>query len=171
MAFNDRVLAYALRHHPEEFGLQVDSEGWVDLNAFLRAMRISREQLDSIMQNMKKQRFEIQNNKIRAFYGHSFENKVAKTQAVPPDVLYHGTSAFAAFAIVSKQEGLRPMLRQYVHLSSTVQEAINVGKRKDPNPVILKIDAKKAYEDGVKFYLGNENIWLADFIPANYISS
>lgn len=31
------------------------------------------------------------------------------------------------------------------------------------------IDAKRAWNEGVKFYLGNEKVWLADAIPGKYI--
>jgi putative RNA 2'-phosphotransferase len=62
------------------------------------------------------------------------------------------------------------MARQYVHLSAEPQTATIVGQRKDPNPIILKIDAKRAFENGVKFYFGNETTWLSDFVPPEYIS-
>lgn len=31
------------------------------------------------------------------------------------------------------------------------------------------VNAKTAWNDGIKFYLGNENVWLADAIPGRYI--
>lgn len=36
-------------------------------------------------------------------------------------------------------------------------------------PCVLVIDAKAAWNDGVKFYLGNEKVWLADAVPGRYI--
>ena len=42
-------------------------------------------------------------------------------------------------------------------------------KRHDDKPCILVIDAKKAWDEGIKFYLGNEKVWLADVIPGKYI--
>ena len=47
--------------------------------------------------------------------------------------------------------------------------AMLVGKRRDKNPVILKIDSKAASKDGVKFYIGNDKVWLCDEMPAKYI--
>ena len=35
--------------------------------------------------------------------------------------------------------------------------------------IILEIDSKRAYDDGVVFYHGNEKVWLADKIPTCYI--
>lgn len=62
------------------------------------------------------------------------------------------------------------MNRQYVHLSLDKETALQVGKRHDSSPIILKIEAYKAYQDGISFYLGNETVWLSDSIPPQYIS-
>lgn len=67
-------------------------------------------------------------------------------------------------------EGLKPMSRQYVHLSADIKTVNTVGKRKDSNPVLLKIDAEKASNEGIKFYQGNNIVWLADYIPPSYIT-
>jgi putative RNA 2'-phosphotransferase len=168
MRSNDRKLTYALRHAPEKFGLRMDSEGWVDLDEFLRAMGITRADLDDVMANMDKQRFEVRDGRIRAHYGHSARDRVHKQQDTPPATLYHGTTPFAAFVI--EREGIRPMGRQYAHLSSTPDTARSVGARRDPNPIILTVDAARAHRDGVKFYGGNEDVWLADHVPPEYIS-
>ena len=61
------------------------------------------------------------------------------------------------------------MNRQYVHLALEITEAIKVGKRKSNHPVILKVYALKAFQDGIKFYQGNENIWLSEPIMPQYI--
>lgn len=168
MAFNDKKLVYALRHNPEQFGLKLDREGWTDLNTFLSAMGISKEQLDYIIANQDKKRLEVQGDKVRVAYGHSLNSKIQQKEQVPPDTLYHGTTSFSAFLI--RKEGLKPMNRQYVHLSTTPQTAAIVGKRREQDPIILTIDAKRAHQDGVKFYYTNEDIWLADHIPPEYIT-
>lgn len=43
------------------------------------------------------------------------------------------------------------MNRQYVHLSIDEEIALQVGKRRDSEPVILKILAKKAFDSGINF--------------------
>jgi len=74
-------------------------------------------------------------------------------------------------SLKQKKQGLISKNRQYVHLSQEQETATTVGRRRDDNPVVLSIDALAAWKDGVKFYHGNEMIWLADSIPANYIST
>lgn len=67
------------------------------------------------------------------------------------------------------KSGLIPKGRQYVHLSMDTETALIVGKRRDDNPVLLEINAKQAYADGVSFYIGNDKVWLSDNIPSKYI--
>ena len=61
------------------------------------------------------------------------------------------------------------MSRQHVHLSATKETALVAGRRRDGHPVLLKVDAKRAYDEGVRFYQGNEDIYLADPIGAGYL--
>ena len=56
----------------------------------------------------------------------------------------------------------------YVHLSKDIKTAINVGKRHG-NPVVLEINAKRMYKDGIKFYLSKNNVWLTKYVPSKYI--
>lgn len=163
-----RRMAYALRINPGSFGLEMDGEGWVDLGSFLKALGITEDQLRHEMENMDKRRFEVRDGRIRAFYGHSSANKVSREEDRPPDELYHGTSPFTAFVIL--RDGIRPMGRQYAHLSSDRHTAEKVGRRRHDSPTILVIDALGAWRDGVRFYRGNEDVWLADFVPPQWIS-
>jgi putative RNA 2'-phosphotransferase len=56
-----------------------------------------------------------------------------------------------------------------VHLSEDIETARSVGRRRDSNPVVLKISALQAHNVGIKFYYAEEKIWLADFLPVKYI--
>ena len=57
-------------------------------------------------------------------YGHTYE-VITGTIAEPPEYLYHGTSDIKMDLII--QEGLLSMTRQYVHLSSDIETALEVG--------------------------------------------
>ena len=59
--------------------------------------------------------------------------------------------------------------RQYVHLSTDEKTARQVALRRTSSPVILRVVALKAHQQGVHFYPGNENVWLADAIPPAFI--
>ena len=169
-----KEISYALRHAPWEYELELDEEGWVSTKQLLFSLRenkqwtnISEEQLVKMIALSEKKRHEIRNGKIRAHYGHSLPMKIKKREQNPPDVLYHGTTLKSKENI--ETEGLQPRQRQYVHLSEDLKTALDVGKRREEEPVILVINAQQAHTDGIKFYYGNEKVWLADYIPANYI--
>lgn len=169
-----REVSYALRHAPWEYELEMDAEGWVFAEQLLTALRrsfqwrnITIKDLEEMIQTSEKKRHELRDGKIRAFYGHSIPGKLLKEERKPPERLYHGTARASLTSIL--EFGLLPQKRQYVHLSQDIETAQLVGQRRDPKPSILNVDAKKAWEEGIKFYYGNEKVWLADQIPAKYL--
>ena len=44
-----------------------------------------------------------------------------------------------------------------------------VGARHDRKPALLKVDAAAAHAAGVAFYRGNDKVWLADRVPADFV--
>ncbi len=169
-----KEISYALRHAPWEYELELDENGAVDVQQLIDSLREDTKwqfvTLKDILKSMElsdKKRFEIMDGKIRALYGHSMPQKLFKEPKEPPEILYHGTARRFVESIM--KDGLLPRGRQYVHLSSDTATASLVGKRRDSSPVLLKIYAKKAWDDGAKFYHGNETIWLADNVDSKYI--
>lgn len=169
-----KEVSYALRHAPWEYELEMDASGWVPIEQLLDALRqkeewkgICEKDLSKMIEISEKKRHEIQDGKIRAFYGHSLPMKILKKEQRPPNILYHGTARRFVESIL--KDGLLPKNRQYVHLSQDLETAQSIGKRHDPKPCILIIDAETAWDNGIKFYVGNEKVWLADSIPSSYI--
>lgn len=171
-----KEISYALRHAPWEYELELDAEGFVPIKQLLFALNESEKyehsidmaDLEHIIKISEKKRHEIVADKIRALYGHSVPQMIQKTAGTPPAILYHGTTHKALESIL--KEGLKPMRRQFVHLSIDTDMATQVGKRRDSSPVILQIDTVKAEDAGVHFYIGNERVWLCDFIPADTLT-
>jgi putative RNA 2'-phosphotransferase len=56
-----------------------------------------------------------------------------------------------------------------VHLSADIPTATQVGRRKARDPVILRIRAGEAHGAGVRFYRGNDLVWLADAVASEFI--
>lgn len=169
-----KEISYALRHAPWEYELKLDENGWVSVKQLLTALNesdkwenVTVEDLEHMIENSDKKRHELVEGKIRALYGHSIPKRIAKEITEPPAILYHGTAR--RFLESIEDIGLLPKGRQYVHLSNDIETALQVGKRHDDKPVILEINAKKAWDEGIKFYLGNDKVWLADNIPSKYI--
>ncbi len=169
-----KLMSYILRHRPDEFGLVLDEEGFVELKELHRAIVeekgwsfVRRYYLEEVVNTCDKQRFEIRGGKIRAYYGHSVPIKIAYEPTEPPKILFHGTRRRTYPVILT--QGLKPMGRQYVHLTTSEELALRIGRRRDSEPVLLEIQAKRAHGDGIIFYRTNELIYLVDYVPAEYI--
>ena len=113
-----------------------------------------------------KKRHEINDQRIRALYGHTIDTSIERINTIPPIFLYHGTSSNSFKKI--KAEGLKKMSRQYVHLSVDIEQANQVASRKTTKPVILKIKAMYAASTWIIFYK-ETNVWLCDFVPVEFI--
>jgi putative RNA 2'-phosphotransferase len=170
-----KTISHALRHEPWLYELELDAAGWVPVEALLAALRaekpawagLSEADLVQTMAQADKQRYEMRDGKFRALYGHSTPQKLAKEPAEPPAILFHGTAPKTVALI--RKDGLRPMGRQYVHLSVDIPMATQVGRRKAKDPVILRIRAGAAHAAGVRFYRGNDLVWLADAVAPAFI--
>lgn len=171
-----KKMSHALRHAPERYGLTLDEHGWVAIDDLLAALRsrraawrdLTRADIEQMMAAADKQRYAIDGDNIRAQYGHSVKQKIIKQPQTPPDVLYHGTSPKSLDAIM--REGLRPMRRQYVHLSADRETAEIVGRRHHAKPSILVVDAPRAHAAGVTFYREENGIWLSEPVPADFLT-
>lgn len=171
-----KYIALVLRHKPEEGNLTLDKEGYCPTVDLVRAVKrkftwFTLNDLYDIVNSDEKGRysFDIHRIRIRANQGHS-TNQVDLTfkEVIPPDILYHGTAT--RFLNDIYREGLKPMSRQYVHLSKDIETATRVGERHGMVRV-LNIDAKKMYEDGYKFYLSENNVYLVKEVPQRYFLS
>lgn len=171
-----RAISYALRHEPWIYELELDEEGWTSLDALLISLRsseaawqqVGRADIERMIAMSPKQRHEIDaHGRIRARYGHSIPGKLQRKPSTPPPLLFHGTAPSALEGILSL--GLLPMGRQYVHLSVDRDTAREVGQRKARAPTLLQVDASAASAAGVVFYAGNEKVWLADTVPAQFV--
>jgi putative RNA 2'-phosphotransferase len=170
-----RLVSHALRHEPWLYELELDAGGWTSIAGLLAAVHeqgppwseVERRDLVDMIASSAKQRHEIEGDRIRALYGHSVPGRIVRVAATPPKRLFHGTSPTAWAEI--QRDGLRPMGRQYVHLSGDLATAEQVGRRKSSTPLIVFVDAGRASDDGIRFWRGNEIIWLADAVPPDYL--
>lgn len=163
-----------LRHKPEEIGLELDAGGWANVETLISSMQqhgipITPEQLVTIVDTDEKNRYQFSadQKRIRACQGHSVAVDLGYQPQEPPDVLYHGTAS--RFIESIKKTGLQKRDRHHVHLSVSPEVAAVVGKRYG-QPVILVIDAARMNRDGHHFYRSENNVWLAEDVPIQYIA-
>lgn len=169
-----KFLSYVLRHQPEAIGITLNSEGWVNIDNLItqanqHAESLNRELIEQVVQTSDKKRFTISDDglNIRAAQGHSTKQvQLNHTEQTPPEFLYHGTAT--RFIDSIKQDGLISKDRHYVHLSFDEQTAISVGQRHG-KPVVLKIKALLMSQQGFKFYLADNGVWLTNTVPCEFL--
>lgn len=160
-----RKLAYLLRHDKE---YAFDGQGYREVDDLIKHHGFTMAMLEAIVQENNKRRFEFNENKtkIRARQGHSVEVDVELKEATPPDVLYHGTAVNNRDSIF--QYGIEKGKRLHVHLSEEIETAKNVGSRHGI-PIVYAIDCKRMVDDGIKFYLSANNVWLTEYVSPKYL--
>ncbi len=169
-----KFISLILRHKPEAIGITLDEHGWADVRELIDGInktpgnKIDMEALEDIVRSDEKQRYSFNDSHtlIRANQGHSISVDVELKEKTPPDILWHGTGEKYVSSIDLK--GLIPKGRLYVHLSTDTATAEKVGSRHG-KPVIYEIDCKKMVEDGHRFFLSANGIWLTKAVPPEYL--
>jgi len=170
-----KFLSLVLRHKPETISIQLDKNGWTDVNILLEkantyGVKLDKATLINVVTTNSKKRFAFDNtlDSIRASQGHSVEIELGCKNQKPPEILYHGTGEKSVNSIL--ETGLEKRSRQYVHLSSDVETAIKVGQRHG-KPFVFKVLSEKMYNDGFEFYFSDNAVWLTENVPAKYLSN
>ena len=90
-----KFLSFILRHHPEQIGITLDKDGWVDIDTLLTQVNhpergftgnpLTYEVLLEVVENNDKKRFTLSEDgkRIRAAQGHS----TAQVCILPPVIL------------------------------------------------------------------------------------
>ncbi len=168
---NSKYLSYILRHAPDSIGISLDNYGWALISEIVErsTLFIDKEQIKETVENNSKNRFEISSDGlyIRALQGHTVCVNLHLEPKVPPRILYHGTVIRNLKSIM--KTGIKPMERNHVHLSDTVQMALEVAKRYGGDTVILKVNAKQMCDKGFSFYQAKNLVWLTSFVPNKFI--
>ena len=168
-----KYISLILRHKPEEIGLKLDEHGYLRVLDLIEGINksyegFSMDDLERIVREDSKGRYSFNEDKskIRANQGHSIKVDLGLEEIKPPKVLYHGTGRKYLESILKNR--LIKKERQYVHLSKDRETASIVGKRHG-DLVILEVDSESMFNDGIKFYLSKNNVWLCNYVPKKYI--
>ena len=158
-----KFISLILRHQPEAIGITLDERGWADAQELIDGINrsnghtLNMELLEEIVRTDEKQRYSFNEDHtlIRANQGHSIPVDVELEEKTPPDILWHGTGEKYVSSI--NAHGLIPM-----------ETARKVGSRHG-KPVIYEIDCHKMTEDGYRFFLSANHVWLTKEVPARYL--
>ena len=169
-----KLLSFGLRHDPAALGLVLDANGWVAVGDVLAGLakhgeEVTRADLEEVVATSDKQRFALSEDKarIRANQGHSVDVDLGLAPSVPPELLFHGTSAKVEDAI--RREGLRAGERTHVHLSVDEETARRVGARRG-EPCVLRVDSGAMAREGFTFHRSDNGVWLTDAVPRRFLT-
>jgi len=171
-----RIMAGVLRHFPEKLGVMMDGHGWVDISEFVEAIGISRSgfhwirnhHIEAIALSDGKGRYQIDGGMVRATYGHTINVNLDDLPDAEIDEFFYPVTEEEMDIIL--ESGLKPIDRKMVHLSGSIEKAIEAGRVRADDPLILKIDGKKAKADGVPIYKAGNDVYITDNIDAKYLS-
>ncbi|KAA9398861.1 RNA 2'-phosphotransferase [Haloarcula sp. CBA1130] len=179
-----KFVSGALRHFPEDAGIELDEAGWTAFDSLRAAVErtydwADNEALAGVVATDPKGRFErtgisdeagaaAADGRVRAAYGHSVDVSLDTTDNPVPTTLYHGTAPRNAKSI--REGGLKPMNRQTVHLSDSVTAAREVGRRHADNPVVFVVDAAAMRADNRRVVKRGTETYTTDRVPPQYLS-
>ncbi|MBC8136340.1 MAG: RNA 2'-phosphotransferase [Fibrella sp.] len=168
-----KFLARHLRHDPAAIGIRLDPAGWCDVGDLLHAfsaqgMMVSHDDLQTVVAADDKARFEWgTGGMIRARTGHTVRVEKTLRPAYGYSLLFHGTGAHHLPTILS--EGLHAPRGRFVpfwnHLETAYQVALQHGE-----PLVLAVDSIGSWRAGIQFYRTTKGIFLANAMPAQFLS-
>jgi putative RNA 2'-phosphotransferase len=171
-----RIIAGALRHFPEKLGLMMDGKGWVDIVSLIDAIGTSRSgfnwlrvhHVEALVETDPRGRYQIDGGMVRATYGHTLDISPDDLPIADLDEYFYPVTEEEADIII--EGGLHPTDRKKVHLSGSIEKAIEAGRVRTDEPLILRIDGKKAKKDGLIIFHAGKDVYITEGIDAKYIS-
>lgn len=168
-----KYMCLILRHKPETIGITLDEHGWANVDELIDGIRKDNPGFDlghlyEIVKTDSKGRYSFNEDKtlIRYNQGHSITVDVELEDKQPPEFLYHGTGE--KYVVSIDQIGLISKSRLYVHLSTDVETAEQVGKRHGKE-IVYQVNSGQMCRDGYKFFLSVNNVWLTKEVPTKYL--
>ncbi|MBI4394188.1 MAG: RNA 2'-phosphotransferase [Euryarchaeota archaeon] len=171
-----RIMAGVLRHFPDRFGVSMDEHGWVDVHDFVAQIRRQKDRLhwlkphhvEAIVETDTKGRYQYEDDRIRATYGHSVDVDLdLPTDDIPEKLFYPVTEEELDMVL---ERGLQPTDRKMVHLSGTFELAMEAGQRRVEAPIILEINAQEAVKSGVVIKQAGKTVYITEDVPAQYLA-
>ncbi len=163
---------YVLGVCPEEFGLVPDPEGFISLKELFQALREEQEwrflgqgHLTELLHAGFREDLEIVGDRIR--WRTPKRDFTPRPVTEPPQRLYCGIRPRAHAVVMEK--GLKPFKGSWVVLSRTQELAMRIGRRRDPNPVIIQIKAQEASKGNMVFFAIQGDLFLVEQVPPEFL--
>lgn len=169
-----RFLVYVLGHRPDEFGLLPDAEGYVGLKELLKAIHeepewrhVRQGAVNEILMGRHRGLFALDGNRIRAVERHWQPPGSGPPSPVVPKTLYTAVRRRAHAVVMEK--GLKPHQEPFLLLSEKREAALRIGRRRDPEPIVLEIRAAASTGKGGVYY-AFESLFLSPAVRPEFIA-
>lgn len=164
-----KQLSWLLRHGAREAGLAMDGAGFASVDEVLRRTGLTRAELDAVVAQNTKARFELRGDRVRAVQGQSLAGtpvtheglEASWEEVLDAAPLYHGTSVAAARSILAGA-GIHPAARTHVHLAPAADAT--VGKRAGVD-VLLVVDPERLRAAGLRVFRAPNGVLLCRAVP------
>uniref|UniRef100_A0A7V6DNY9 RNA 2'-phosphotransferase n=1 Tax=Desulfobacca acetoxidans TaxID=60893 RepID=A0A7V6DNY9_9BACT len=167
-----KVLTYVLCHRPDEFGLVLDPQGFVPVKQLLKALAgecgfgyARRHHLEQLVGLLTPPRFELAGDKIRGIAPGPADLRRPGESA--PALLYIGISPKAHERVFA--DGLNAPAGQELLLARTKELALKLARRRNPDPVLVTVQAQAAAQAGVALVAYGEDLYLAQEIGRPFL--
>ena len=162
---------WILRHAPDQAGIEMDREGWVNFDELYEHLSQARPAPECrnpadlrlyLNVHNRFERFSFTATHCRANYGHSTSIFQPSPLLPLPLPLYHATASTNLPSI--RAFGLRPGRRRFVQLTTRLDYALTIAP-KHRELVILEI-VQHLDLPRPRGYHSGAHVWLADFVPS-----
>ena len=121
-------LSWLLRHGAREVGLPMDAAGWVSVPEVLRALSITRAQLEHAVATNRKRRLQLDGERVRACQGHSADGTPVTLEALEALLRATSTASAASAAGGDDEDGDVDMAAALITAAPTIFVYIVAGR-------------------------------------------
>jgi putative RNA 2'-phosphotransferase len=164
-----KMLAYVLGVAPQEFGLVADDDGWISLKELTKALHeeegwrgVRESMIVDAVGRLAPDELELKDKLIRS---RTRKPPRPRPGVEPPPHIFLGLKRRAW--PVAMDRGLEAREGAPLVLAKSEEFALRLGRRRDAEPVIITVQAVQAMDKGVMFSSLGEELFLADWIPAD----
>jgi putative RNA 2'-phosphotransferase len=153
----------------------MDINGWVNTRELSDAISNQRRHyhwlrgwhFEAIANSDEKGRYQVEGEMIRATYGHSIELELDLPTDDIPEALYWPCEPDQVPTIL--ELGITAGDRQHVHLSRTINKAMEAGHVRIDRPAIIEVDTTRAIADGNTIFRAGKSVFLTTDMPSDYL--
>jgi putative RNA 2'-phosphotransferase len=168
------MLVYVLGHRPAEFGIVPSPEGFVSFKELVKALHeepgwryVRQSHINEVLLGRDRFLFEIEGDRIRTRERRWEMDLKGRFLDSVPAILFTPVRRRAHPVVMEK--GVIPAPGKFLVLSSDEDTALRIGRRQDPKPVLLQVEAGKANKEGTLLY-PFDTLYLCTEIPPKYIA-